>query len=155
MNIKFAKYYDVTELVNKMIKENKLDCYSDCIDSLVGIYICSDTRDFWIARINKDTNEDYEEKEGIFLIERNKIDNWNVIEKVCEVFNRRLPILYTKIDMHNFINTTPIKWLLESVLLIDDLNGLENWDNLQCESLEKAIDTLADIYGIEEYKVAQ
>lgn len=154
MRIKFAKYYNATDLVNKMIKEDKLDCYKDCIDSFTGIYICSDTNDFWIARINKNLNEDYNEEEGVFLIERNKIDNWDVIEKVCEVYKKKTPREYTKFHMHDFINSTPFERLLESVLLIDDFNGLENWDNYQCNSLKEAIETLADIYGIEEIVTA-
>ncbi|MDF2950554.1 MAG: hypothetical protein K0S18_137 [Anaerocolumna sp.] len=154
MSVKFAKYYNVTNLVKKMIKDGKLDCYSDCMDNLSGVYICSDTKDFWVARINKDLNDEYDEEEVVYLIERNKIDNWDVIEKVGETFNKETPRQYTKIDMHNFINETSERMLFEAVLMIDDFNGLENWDNYQCDSLEDAIDNLADIYGIEEFKVA-
>jgi hypothetical protein len=154
MSVKFAKYYNVTGLVKKMIEQGKLDCYSDCIDSLAGVYICSDIRDFWIARINKELNDEYEEEDGVYLIERNKIDNWDVIEKVGEVFNKSTPRQYTRMDMHNFINDASERMLFESVLMIDDFNGLENWDNYQCDGLEEAIETIADIYGIEEFKVA-
>lgn len=153
MSIKFAKYYNVTELVNKMISEDKLDCYKDVIDLLTGVYICNDTNDFWVARINKNLNEDYEEEDGIYLIERNMIAKYDVIKKVCDEFNKEEPRRYTRFNIHDFINETSENELFQAVLLIDDFNCLENWDNCQCNSLREAVDTLADIYGIEEFRI--
>lgn len=154
MSIKFAKYYDVTNLVKRMIADGKLDCYPDIMDNLAGVYICSDTNDFWICRIQKNINEDYEDEEGTFLIERNKIDNWDVIENVCKTFGKIFPRQYTKMDMHNFIDTTIETRLFEAVLLIDDFNTMENWDCWQHDSLEECIKDIADIYGIEELGIA-
>jgi hypothetical protein len=125
MSVKFAKYYNVTDLVNKMIKENKLDCYEDCIDNFAGVYICSDTNDFWIARININLKEDYEEEDGVYLIERNKIDNWDVIEKVHSIFGNTIPKQYTKIDMHNAINHISEDRLFQAEYLLMILRDLK------------------------------
>lgn len=154
MSVKFAKYYNVTKLVEKMIKDKKLDCYPEAMNNLAGVYICSDTNDFWICRIQKNINEEYEEEDGVFLIERNRIDNWDVIEKVHEVFGKRLPLEYSKFSMHHFIDSTVETKLFVAVLLIDDWNTMENWDYWQRDSLEECIDDIADIYGIEELFVA-
>ena len=154
MSIKFAKYYDVTKLAENMLKDKKLNCYSDIMKELAGIYICSDINDFWICRIQKNLNEEYEYEEGTFLIERNKIDNWDVIDKVCELRGRKTYVKCDKVTMNNFIDTESEIKLFEAVLTIDDERGFENWDCSQHDSLEECLVILADIYGIEEIDVA-
>ena len=58
--MEFAKYYNVTKLVDEMIKKNEIDSYPiEEKDKFVGVYVCMDTNDFWISRISKGLNEDY------------------------------------------------------------------------------------------------
>ena len=73
--MRFAKYYNVARLVDDMQKKEEIDTYpTEAKDKFVGVYICMDTNDFWISRISKDLNEDYDYEEGMYLIERNKFD---------------------------------------------------------------------------------
>ena len=53
--MRFAKYYNVTRLVDDMQKKEEIDTYpTEAKDKFVGVYICMDTNDFWISRISKD-----------------------------------------------------------------------------------------------------
>lgn len=110
--LEFAKYYDITELAKN---------YNPDYVSYEKIYICVDTWDFWIARIAKDLNEDYETEEGSYLLERNKIGK-----------EMRSQMLRTKTQ-------------IESVLDEDDFG---NWDFEQVYSLEEAIELIDDGFGI-------
>lgn len=72
--MEFAKYYNVTKLVNDMQKKEEIDTYPMEEDTkFAGVYVCMDTNDFWISRISKDVNEDYDYEEGTYLVERNLI----------------------------------------------------------------------------------
>jgi hypothetical protein len=109
--LEFAKYYDITELAKE---------YNPDYASYEKIYICIDTWDFWIARIAKDLNEDYEVEKGSILVERNKIQK------------ERGQGLRTKTQ-------------IENVLEDDDLG---NWDYEQVYSLKEAIELIDDGFGI-------
>ncbi len=58
--MEFAKYYNVSNLVEEMQKLEEIDCYPTDNGKFEGVYICMDTNDFWISRINKGYNEEYE-----------------------------------------------------------------------------------------------
>lgn len=109
----FAKYYDITDVA----KEHNSLSYKD----YEKIFICVDTWDYWIARIMKNTNDEYEHEEGVFLIERNKIE---------------------KSTKSSGIDSK------KQLLKILDEDDLSNWDNLQCDSLGNAIEQLEDGFGI-------
>ena len=51
--MEFAKYYDVSHIIDDMVKKEEVDCYPTCEDRFKGVYVCMDTNDFWISRINK------------------------------------------------------------------------------------------------------
>ena len=66
----FAKYYDVTKLVDDMQRNEEIDVYpTEEKNKFVGVYVCMDTNDYWISRISKNLNDDYEYEEGIYLIQ--------------------------------------------------------------------------------------
>ena len=113
MKFEFAKYTEVTKLAFKVNPEYQANCYE-------RIFLCCDTKVFWIARILKGYGEDYEEVEGSYIVERNKKDKWAKPEK---------------------LNTSKATKILAS----DDF---ENWDYEVYDCLEDAIESLDDGFGI-------
>lgn len=66
MEFKFAKYTEITDYAFKVNPDYKNEGY-------VRFFICPDVWDFWFVRILEGYDEDYNEKEGSFLLERNKV----------------------------------------------------------------------------------
>ena len=89
--MEFAKYYNVSNLVEEMQKAEEIDCYPTDNDKFEGVYVCMDTNDFWISRINKGYNEEYEREDGKYLVERNKISIYDVMDKLHELYSKKLP----------------------------------------------------------------
>lgn len=147
MGMKFAIYYNVTKILEDLIKEETLYSYKDA--EVQELYICSDTHVFWISRIYKDINEDFENEEGIWLIERNQIDKYDIINFIEEKEGKK----YNVRNRHyreDVLDSYDINELIEYVIKCDDEKGMESWDNLQRDSLEECIEELSDGYGIEE-----
>lgn len=89
--MEFAKYYNVTKLVDDMQKKEEIDTYPMEEDTkFAGVYVCMDTNDFWISRISKDVNEDYDYEEGTYLVERNKFDIYTVADKLFELYSKKI-----------------------------------------------------------------
>lgn len=156
IKMKFAKYYNVSSLVEKMTKNEEIT-YPVGQDKYFGVYVCMDTNDFWICRILKGYDENYETNPDKFLVERNKFSNEDVIEKICEKFNRRFPTItkednsYTiRIKLHRFIDRCATKQICKAVILLDDEDGLSNWDCCEANSLEECIDIIDGGFGIEQ-----
>ena len=59
IKMKFAKYYNVSSLVEKMTKNEEIT-YPVGQDKYFGVYVCMDTNDFWICRILKGYDENYD-----------------------------------------------------------------------------------------------
>lgn len=147
--MRFAKYYNVTKLVDDMQKKEEIDTYpTEAKDKFVGVYVCMDTNDFWISRISKDLNEEYDYEEGIYLVERNKIDIYAVADKLFELYKKRLPTDLSKNTCHGYFDQFKAKDICRTVIMLDDLDGLSNWDNCEAESLEDAIDIIDGGFGI-------
>lgn len=147
--MRFAKYYNVTRLVDDMQKKEEIDTYpTEVKDKFVGVYVCMDTNDFWISRISKDVNEDYDYEEGIYLVERNKFDIYTVADKLFELYNKRLPTDLNKNTCHGYFDQFKAKDICRAVIMLDDWDGLSNWDNCEAESLEDAIDIIDGGFGI-------
>lgn len=153
--MKYAKYYNVLSFVEKMTENGEVT-YPAGDDKYIGIYICMDTNDFWISRILKGYNEEYEEDPGKYLVERNKFSNEDVVEKICEEFNRSFPTItkkdnsYTiRIKLHRFLDRCTTKQICKAVVLLDDYDGLSNWDCCEANSLEECIDIIDGGFGIE------
>lgn len=142
--MEFAKYYNVTKLVDEMIKKNEIDSYPiETKDKFVGVYVCMDTNDFWISRISKDLNENYNHEEGIYLVERNKIDIYTVADKLFELYKKRLPTDLNKNTCHGYFDKFKTKDICRAVIMLDDWDGLCNWDNCEAKSFEE----IANVIG--------
>ena len=115
MKFEFAKYTEVTELAFKVNPEYQANSYE-------RIFLCCDTKVFWIARILKGYGEDYEEIEGSYIVERDRKDKWAKTEKL----NRPKA---------------------EKLLINDEL---ENWDYEVYDCLEDAIESLDGGFGIND-----
>lgn len=146
--MRFAKYYNVTKLVDDMQKREEIDSYpTGENDKFVGVYVCMDTNDFWISKISKDLNKDYDREEGTYLIERNKFSIFDVADKLFELYEKRLPMTLNKNTCHRYFNRFEAKDICRAVIMLDDWDGC-TWDNCEAESLEAAVDIIDGGYGI-------
>lgn len=149
------KYYNVSSIVNKMIENEEIDCYPSGDDKFKGVYVCMDTNDFWIARINKGYNLDYNKEEGKYLVERNRISIYDVMDRLHELYGKKLPdfkesdLQYeVKNKCHDYLSKFKERDIIKSVIYLDDFDGLSNWDNYEADSLQEAIDIIDGGYGI-------
>jgi hypothetical protein len=113
MKFEFAKYTDVTKLAFELNPEYEKNSY-------VKVFLCEDTKVFWISRVLKGFNDEYEEDPDSYLVERERVDKTTRAEKL------RMP--------------------RAKQILTDD--NLENWDCYQYDSLEDAIKSIDDGYGL-------
>lgn len=148
--MEFAKYYNVTNKLNEMLEKKEQILFSYTKDYCKGLFICEDTHDFWICRILENTNEDYDQEEGKYLIERNKIDKYEFCEFLKEQKNDDSDINDRWTRDFYIDKCFPINDIIETLILMDDDKGLENWDNKECDSYEEAIEVLDNGYGIIE-----
>ena len=153
--MEFAKYYNVSNLVEEMQKAKEIDCYPTNDDKFEGVYVCMDTNDFWISRILKGYNEEYEVEDGKYLVERNKISIYDVMDKLNELYSKKLPNFKEgdlqfemKNKCHNYFKKFKTKDICRAVILLDDYDGLSNWDNYEMDSLEEAIEVIDGGYGV-------
>ena len=89
--MEFAKYYNVSNLVEEMQKVKEINYYPTGDDKFVGVYVCMNSNEFWISRINKDLNDDYDREDGKYLIERNKVNIYEVMDELHELYHKKLP----------------------------------------------------------------
>lgn len=113
MKFEFAKYTDVTKLAFELNPEYEKNSY-------VKVFLCEDTKVFWISRVLKGFNEEYEEDEDSYLVERERVDKTSRAEKL------KLP-------------------RAKQIVASDEL---ENWDYYQYDSLEEAIESIDGGYGL-------
>lgn len=115
MKFEFAKYTDVTGLALKVNPEYEANHYE-------RVFLCSDTKVFWIARILTGFGEDYEPIDGSYIVEREQVSKSAKSE--C----------------------------LTHIKAIDLLEGdsFENWDYTVCDSIEEAIELIDDGCGIND-----
>ena len=153
--MKCYKYYDVSKIVENMQKNKEIDCYPIGDNKFCGVFVCMDTNDFWIARINKGYNEDYEKEEGKFLVERNRISIYDVMDRLHELHSKKLPNFEEtdsqyelKNKCHYYLNKFKERDIIQAVVYLDDFDGLSNWDCYETNSLEEAIDTIDGGFGI-------
>lgn len=86
-----------------------------------------DTNDFWIARINKGYDENYNENEDKYLVERNEISIYDVMDKLHEIHGKPLPTfrenetqLQMRIMAHGYIGRFDTKDIIRAVIILDD-----------------------------------
>ena len=153
--MEFAKYYDVSNVVEDMMNKKEVDCYPTGEDKYKGVYVCEDSNDFWISRILKGYNEEYEKDDDMYLVERNKIDIYDVMDKLHELHGKKLPnfnecvgnmqkrnAIKRYISQHGTLN------IIKAVIILDDEDGLSNWDCYEANSLEEAVEIIDGGYGI-------
>lgn len=147
--MEFAKYYNVSKLVEEMQKAEEIDCYPTGNNKFEGVYVCMDTNDFWISRISKGYNKEYERENGKYLVERNKISIYDVMDKLNELHSKKLPSFngYKKI-CHDCLKKFKTKDICKAVIFLDDYDELSNWDCCEADSLEEAIEIINGGYGI-------
>lgn len=120
MKLEFAKFYDVTDVAKAHNKE---------YEQYEKIFVCVDTNDFWIGRIQKgwrnDDIEGYVEDENSVILERNNINKSHKGESI---------------DTH------------KKLLAILDQDDFGNWECHNTESVEEAIELLDDGFGIGIYE---
>lgn len=145
--MEFAKYYHVTKTMNKMINDDLL--YSHKGSRIKEIYICRDTNDMWVARIYENLNSDFDYEEGCYLLEREKIDLYELIDFIGEIEDTYY-IITSKYLGNSFIDDMDDKKMIRYVLQYCDENGLEGWDNREYSSMEDIVGDIDGGYGIIE-----
>ena len=153
--MEFAKYYDISKIVEEMQSKEEIDCYPTGDDKFYGVYVCMDTNDFWISRINKGYNEEYEPDDGKYLVERNKISIYDAMDKLYELYGKKRPefkekdLSYEmKNKVHDYLKKFKTESIIKAVVILDDYDGLSNWDCCEADSLEEAIEIIDGGYGI-------
>lgn len=153
--MEFAKYYNVSNLIEDMQKAKEIDCYPTDNDKFEGVYVCMDTNDFWISRILKGYNEKYERDDNMHLVERNKIDIYDVMDKLHELHGKKLPDFNEYIGhmqkrnaVKRYISQHGTLNIIKAVIILDDEDGLSNWDCCKADSLEEAVEIIDGGYGI-------
>lgn len=155
--MEFAKYHNATNFVKEMVSNKEILGYPyDGKDNFdyEGIYVCLDTNDVWICRILNGYDENYEKSDG-YLVERNKFDIFTVADKLEELYEIPIPTF----SSNSFVNVRKIKSyidnfsaenIIKAVILLDDEDGLSNWDVCEAYTLEEAIDIIDGGFGILE-----
>lgn len=152
MGMEFAKYYNVTDKMRKMCEKEDTKLYSyKSSEDIKGVFICLDTNDFWVCRILKGYNKEYDLEDGKWLVERNKIDQFDIIDAIEEDKNEDYGVC-SKMARHTFIDCFDVDSLIEYILKYDDEEGLGNWDIYECDSYDEAVEVIDGGYGIIEYK---
>lgn len=133
--MEFAKYYNVSDIVDQMQVNEEIDGYPSGVDKFKGVYVCMDTNDFWVSRILKGYNEDYSQAENKYLVERNRISIYSVMDKLYDMFGKRLPAFKEndldyehKNKVHTYLGKFSTKEIIKTVIVLDDEDGLSNWD---------------------------
>ncbi len=151
--MEFAKYYNVTSKLEKMIESGVLNCYEKGLYK--GLFICSDTHDFWVSRILEGYNKEFEKEDGKWLVERNKLDKYAFCEFVKELKNDDSHI-GSRYSRDYFIDKCfNMDEIIEFVIRMDDTEGLEGWDNNECDSYDDCIKVIDGGYGILELETTK
>lgn len=155
--MEFAKYYDVSDIVEQMQVNEEIDGYPSGEDKFKGVYVCMDTNDFWVSRILKGYDEDYNQNENKYLVERNRISIYSVMDKLYDMFGKRLPAFKEsdkdyerKNKVYTYLRKYSTKEIIKVVIVLDNEDGLSNWDYCEADSLEGAIEIIDGGFGILE-----
>lgn len=117
MEFEFAKYTEITDFAHEI---NPL--YKN--EGFVRFFICPDVWDYWFVRILKGYDEDYNEDEESYILERNKISKDRKTDK---------------------LSLSKVKKIIEE----DDGSS---WDFQQSYDIDELIDMLDDGFGINNLK---
>lgn len=155
--MEFTKYYNVSDIVDQMQANEEIAGYPSGEDRFKGVYVCMDTNAFWVSRILKRYDEDYNQNENMYFVERNRISIYRVMDKLYDMFGKRPPA-FKENDMdyedknkaRAYLRKFPTKEIIKVVIFLDDEDGLSNWDCCEVDSLEGAIESIDGGFGILE-----
>lgn len=119
MIFEFAKYTEITAQYLKLRPELKDSGY-------IRFFICPDVNDAHLVRVLKDTNENYETEEGVYLLEFENIPNKRKGEDINLI---KLNKIITKDELENW----DIKEYQDLSDLIEDLDSGFGINNLLSE----------------------
>jgi len=148
--MEFAKYYNVTNKLKETLERKEKILFSYTRGYCEGLFVCEDTNDIWIARVFKGYNSEFEEDENKWLVERNKIDKYDFCELLKKKQNYNLKINDRWIRDNYISKCFDLNTIIEDIILMDDENGLESWDNCECDSYNEAIKVIDGGFGIIE-----
>lgn len=117
MEFEFAKYTEITDFAHEVNPSYKNEGF-------VRFFICPDVWDYWFVRILKGYDEDYNEDEDSYILERNKIGKDRKTDN---------------------LTLSKIKKIIEE----DDGSS---WDIQQSYDIDELIDMLDDGFGINNLK---
>lgn len=115
MKLEFGKYTDITNFAKSVNPE--------LFNGYEKVYICPDTRNWWLTCLNPDVNEDYETVPGYYMVERDNI--YYPTEKLMDCY----------------LNEDCVREILEDW-------GCDCWDSVEAHSLEEAIEIVDGGWGI-------
>lgn len=139
--MEYAKYYNATNIAKEMFKNKELNDYTE--ENLKGVFVCNDSNDFWICRLLEGYNDEYEKVDGLWLIERNKINKFDLLSYIEEKENKNFCVS-NKRELHEVLSKLNVKHIIKTVIKMDDNECLMNWDNKECLSYEECIEVLED-----------
>lgn len=125
MKMEFNKTYNATKFMEKLIKDQKLSESYKTEDGL-KIYLATDTWDVWVYRVHENLNEEFEESDGEYLIEANKIKKSDIMNKLVKEFDYEKPA--RTVDERNYLVDAEACHIAEATLNLDFEDGLSNWD---------------------------
>ena len=143
MSLEFLKVYNVT----KLIKEERENLFSYEDVGYTEVYISMDVRDAHVFRIIEGYNNEFEKEEGIYLVEREMISKIDIAEKLLEL-DGHYKMVSSKIEADEIIKRHSRRKVALATLLLDNDNGLENYEAEECFSLEEAREMVEGGYGI-------
>lgn len=133
--------YNVTSRMLELCKKEVL-CDYNAYDA---VYVFRDAISFGIYRVLENFNESYDVEEGCYLVEYNEIDK---IDFLNYVGKENIECLSNG-EIDGILNSMTTYEIIDNLLKMDDDNGFENWEVYELESMEDAIDLIADGYAIE------
>lgn len=144
--------YDVTKYaISAYAKENPYGTYTP----FVGYFVCSDTWDFHVYRIQIGWNEEYEEDEDTSIIEQDNIRNSTIAEYMEEKFETKLPYMDERSLPPYLVREFGLDEVLKAIWEYDYYNGFENWDVYEHYTTD--LDELKEIvdsgWGITEIEI--
>lgn len=119
LKFEFAKYTDVTEMAFKQNPEYKKN-------NVIKVFLCCDVFDTWICRLISGLDEEYNEKENSYLLERNNIPHRVKGDKLS--FERAIKILKEdEFENYDYKTDTNPKNLIN---MIDGGFGINNYKDI-------------------------
>ena len=136
--------FDLTEYAKKTFKG---------ADYSAGYFICEDTWDFHVYRIQIGINSEYEDEEDTKIVEQDDIHKSDLIEYLEDEGIATLPEGDERIVIDRYIGSNPERFrqIAKAVADFDYDRGFENWDVTEYrydEPIETLIEDIDGGYGI-------